>query len=66
MNTAHISLTPFHALRVVASFALLGAVIAGSATIVPAISAVAATVDLHAIGAVVGGVAGAVSQVLRN
>jgi len=68
MHTAHANLSqaPFHTLRVVASFALLGAVIAGSATIFPVVATAATAVDLHALGAVVGGVAGAVTQVLRN
>jgi hypothetical protein len=62
----NLSQAPFHALRRVASFALLGAAIAGSTTIFPSISALAATVDLQAIGAVVGGVAGAITQVMRS
>ena len=67
MMTANINLaeTPFHALRTVASFALLGAAIAGSATILPIVSSLATTVDLQAIGAIVGGVTGAVAQVFR-
>lgn len=68
MNTAHAKLTqaPFHALRIVASFALLGAVVAGSATVIPSIAAAATTSDLNAIGALAGFVAGAVGQVMRG
>ena len=57
--------TPIHRLKLVASFALLGAVVAGAAEILPAVAAAAAIVDLHVIGAVVGGIAGAV-QALRS
>lgn len=65
-SSINMTRTPFHALRIVASFALLGALVAGSATILPAISALAAVVDLQAIGAVIGGIAGAVTQVIRT
>jgi hypothetical protein len=57
--------SPFHALRNVASFALLGAAIAGSMTILPVFSSQATTIDLQAIGAIVGGVTGAIAQVFR-
>lgn len=59
--------TPLHVARVIASFALLGAVVAGSATIVPAVAAIVpAALDLHAIGALLGGIAGTVTQVARH
>ena len=50
-----------------ASFALLGAVVAGAATVLPAVAAlVPAALDLHAIGAILGGIAGTVSQAIRH
>ena len=66
MSADHTIATPFHTLRVVSSFALLGAVIAGSTTILPAIAPLAAAVDLHAVGAVLGSIAGAVTVLLRS
>lgn len=62
----NLSQAPFHALRRVASFALLGAAIAGSTTVFPSVSALAAAVDLQAIGAIVGVLAGAITQVTRS
>lgn len=68
MSTGTITVqAPLHTARVIASFALLGAVVAGAAAIVPAVAAIVpAALDLHAIGAVVGGVAGTVAQVARH
>jgi hypothetical protein len=57
--------TPIHRLKLVASFALLGAVLAGSATVLPAVAA-AVPLDLHALGAVVGSLTGAVVQFVRR
>jgi len=56
--------TPVHRLRLIASFALLGAVIAGSARLIPALAAV--SIDWHAAGAVLGAAAGALAQILRH
>jgi len=67
-GTVTTSYTPIHRLRLIASFALLGAVLAGStAFVVPAVDMlVPAALDLHAIGAVLGGVAGTVVQWFHN
>lgn len=59
--------TIIHRLRVIASFALLGAVIAGTFSVFPAVAAIVpAALDLHAIGAVIGGVAGTVAQAVHH
>jgi hypothetical protein len=57
--------TPFHRLKLVASFALLGAVLAGSMAVLPAVAA-AVPLDLHALGAMVGSLTGAVVQFARR
>jgi hypothetical protein len=56
---------PFHRLKLVASFALLGAVLTGSVTVLPAVAA-AVPLDLHALGAVLGSLTGAVVQFARR
>lgn len=59
--------SPIHRLRLVASFALLGAVVAGAASIVPGVGALLpAVMDLHLIGAAIGGVAGTAVQVIHQ
>jgi hypothetical protein len=56
-----------HRVRIVASFALLGALVAGAAGAFPMVAAVIpAALDLHAIGAVIGGIAGTVTQVAHQ
>jgi hypothetical protein len=56
-----------HRLRIIASFVLLGTVLAGSLEILPAFASILpATFDLHAIGALLGGIAGAASQTMRQ
>ena len=66
ISTNHTIATPFHTLRVVSSFALLGAVIAGSTTILPAVAPLASAVDLRAVGAVLGSIAGAATVLFRS
>ena len=66
-GSATISYTPLHRLRLIASFALLGAVLAGAASAFPGVAMIVpAALDLHAIGAVLGGVAGTVIQAVRS
>ena len=54
--------SPIHRIRIVASFALLGAVVAGMMETVPLVAALAAMVDFHVVGALVGGVVGTAMQ----
>ncbi|HWA89308.1 MAG TPA: hypothetical protein VG889_04690 [Rhizomicrobium sp.] len=54
--------TPIHRLRLVASFALLGAVVAGMMEALPVVAALTATIDLHVVGALVGGAVGTAMQ----
>jgi len=65
IQEAHQIHTPIHRLKLVASFALLGAVLAGSATVLPAVAA-SVPVDLHALGAVLGSLTDAVVQFVRR
>jgi hypothetical protein len=59
--------SPLHRLRIIASFALLGAVIAGSFEILPAVAAVIpGAFELQAIGAILGGIAGAAAQAMHQ
>jgi hypothetical protein len=55
-----------HRMKTVASCALLGAVLAGMTIGLPVTTALASMVDLHVLGAVVGGAAGIVGQALRR
>ena len=56
-----------HKIRIIASFALLGAVVGGVVGVFPPVSAlIPAALDLHAIGAVIGGLAGTVTQVAHS
>lgn len=68
MNSAHVigSYTPIHRLRLIVSFALLGAVLAGTATLLPVVALIPAAIDVHAVGAVLGGIAGTVAQALHR
>lgn len=58
--------TAIHRLRLIASFTLLGAVVAGSFEVFPMAATVASVIDLQAIGAVLGGLAGTISQIIRH
>ena len=67
MTIQHVGTPPtiFHRLRIIASFALLGAVVAGSFEILPTVAALLpAAFDLQAIGAVIGGIVGIVTQTM--
>ena len=57
--------TPIHRLRIVTSCALLGAVLGGSMTVLPVIGGLISMAELQIAGALVGGLAAAVTQVLR-
>jgi GTPase involved in cell partitioning and DNA repair len=59
--------TPIHRLKTIASFALLGAAVAGAASLLPVVgAALPAVIDLNAIGAVLGGLAGTAVQVIHS
>jgi len=61
------SSSPLHRLRIIASFALLGAVLTGSLEVLPAVTAmIPGAFDLQAIGAVLGGIAGIAAQTMRQ
>jgi len=64
MSAGHITMrrSPLHTARVIASFALLGAVVAGCFEVLPAVAAFGAAFELQAFGAFIGGIAGAVTQ----
>lgn len=67
LSEASCQVSLIHKVRIVASFALLGAVVAGAFGVLPVVSAlVPAALDLHAIGAVIGAVTGTVTQVVHQ
>jgi len=57
--------TPIHRLKLIASFALLGAVILGSFSVFP-LRALPAVEHLDSIGALLGGAAGIAVQLFRR